>query len=597
MRFPCLPACALLAAALLAPARAAGGELKQNVILWLGNPFLGVFDEQLARYLAAHAEIVICRTPQADEAAGISFAEVIRRIHRANPAVKVLLYAKYGKISPESRNLENDILDGIEDLGDLILLRDQRGRVIGDLRAEGYRSWLAGRVAAMVQSTGADGVAFDAFHRRPNELKPGFLAGWAKKNPDGAGEFALGVDAFCRQLGERLGPDKIVFFNGLWNVEGAATLENQLELLKYTGGAQIEYFGMPGVDAGEHGRIPDSRFEAHILPLIEAIRDHPEARIMACGRSPWEYIGYGEDYFWQRYLYGAYLLGASPASTFKYAGTFQVPTVGGRASGLDLYADHFLDPGPPLGPFERRNGVYLRRFGKGLVLVLPEDQAEKRFTLDRPWYTPEGQRVSGEITLKPASAVILTEAPGQRRPWRATLDNSFDGPNPAAASWPNASVQSGGEGGRYLSLRAMPAGREWEHDLLLSEPIRRLENPVELEMKIRTADPGARLLFQAEVDDAEGELHWIVLEASARAQPGAATAVRKGRGLAYRSPRAAGETGYLGPATPLQADGAWHTLRLGAGHVFKASSGRFTLRQWNFVRLTGNLDIDSVEIR
>jgi hypothetical protein len=136
-------------------------------------------------------------------------------------------------------------------------------------------------------------------------------------------------------------------------------LDDQQKLLPYVDAAGIEYFGL-------HPRRESLSLEKDAIPCIGIIQKNPDKVFLVFWRGLWRYSDYKEDYLLQRFLYYSYLLAAGPNTLFKYHASFQVPSHAGRSGGMDVYADWKLSLGEPLGAYQRRRGLYLRRFTKGL---------------------------------------------------------------------------------------------------------------------------------------------------------------------------------------------------------------------------------------
>ncbi len=200
-------------------------------------------------------------------------------------------------------------------------------------------------------------------------------------------------------------PDKIVVFNGLHNQHGAE------DSLANTDGGMWETFAFrpgKGTYAGEK----------QWLTALELVSRHPDKFLVLVVK---EQPGLTDDIQKRVFSVGSYLLVSGDNVVFSMADAQHIKT-----NSLLYYPEYTLDLGEPLGAYTRtEDGLYLRRFEKGLVLVNPSDSATRTYTLPTDYLEviPQGggevdetghwegkltyQPVSGQVTLPPVSALLL----------------------------------------------------------------------------------------------------------------------------------------------------------------------------------------------
>jgi hypothetical protein len=211
-------------------------------------------------------------------------------------------------------------------------------------------------------------------------------------------DYEKGMDLLLSALQGKIG-NKQVLYNGLWN-EYEGQIEEQYKFIKHANGVAIEYFGM-------HPNRVRSPFRKGIKPYIDIIQKTTKKKIFVFGRGSWGYTNYVDDYLWQRYLYCFYLLVKNENTLFKYHSSFQVPPHLGRSGGMDIYNDWRLCLGEAVDRYKKYESLYERSFKNGQVLVVPHDDKNQSFRLNKPMYTPEGELLEGEILVKAGQGIIL----------------------------------------------------------------------------------------------------------------------------------------------------------------------------------------------
>lgn len=558
---------------------------KGKVGFWIGTSQNNVFDEQTLRFIADRAGMVILNATLQGPASAYNYLALVQRLHELQPGLPVLSYT-WATRWHDTNRIGTETLAGYPDLGSL-LVHNPKGRVIqlqqgkvffGDVRQEKFRTWMVNQIQKMLKKTGTDGVALDIAIRSP-KYTPKPLAELCERDPKFCLAYAQGMDALFSSLQTRLHP-KIILYNGLWSLN-EGMLEDQQKLLKHADAVAIEYFGM-------HPERGVPSFDKGVLPYIEILRTTLDKVFLVFGRGPWRYTDYREDYLWQRYLYCTYLLGAASNTLFKYHASFQIPAHAGRSGGLDVYRDWDLDLGNSLSSYQQHDGVYLRPFSKALVLVVPHDSTEKKYSLPHPMYTPEGERVEGTIVIRPGQGLLLlANAPQLPESVQVDFESSQ-----TFNSWQWAEIRSKA-GKQFLHLNRTPEGREWEHDLLL-EPIRSLHAKPIVQIRLRTVDSNTKLLFIAEVDDQKQEYTQVVIEVGSKAKP--SQGISLGQGIPFRITNTRDKLPYVTTEeADFKTDGQWYTITLDAERIL-GKEKRYAFRRWEYMRIIGTLDIAGIEI-
>jgi hypothetical protein len=371
----------------------------------------------------------------------------------------------------------------------------------------------------------------------------------------------------------------MTIFNGL------SPGPDQELLLEWAHGAAIEYFGL----RDRAKRKPS--FALDILRYFGAIERYDNRTFLVFGRAsrrPQPYTTYDEDWLWQRYLYCAYLLAAKPNTRWKHHAGFLASPNGGRAGGLDVYADALHDLGFPSGDYTTEGGCYRRAFQRGLVLIVPAEAPEPATVqVDRQMFTLDGAPASGEVIVAPGEGqVLLHRRPAPPSP----LIRQFDpGQNPLWR-WSALRRESGAS---YLHLDETPNGEESEHDLAL-DLVRYRAPRGQVTLWYRTSDPSARIEIVVEVDDTDRVLRFVLVDGSLEIgsdhprRPAQFRAVAPAISQFARLP-------VVGGGTPMTADGRWHMLVIDLAAAC-AAGARYEFRRAVFAKLLGSMDVKRVRL-
>lgn len=184
-------------------------------------------------FLAAHFNFIAIEKGQAVRKRGeteAGIAEAARQIKRRNPKVKVLFYWNAFLDIPgykATRTLPRDWL-----------LKDRQGNPVMvrkslptyDLAQAEVRNWWSDTAVKAVREGDADGIFADA-------LSQVTAAGKRKLLGDGKYDAVnAGLLTMMSETSRKLGPDKLLVFNGLRGGDGA-------QFFPMTSGAMIEHFG------------------------------------------------------------------------------------------------------------------------------------------------------------------------------------------------------------------------------------------------------------------------------------------------------------------------------------------------------------------
>ena len=200
-------------------------------------------------------------------------------------------------------------------------------------------------------------------------------------------------------------PDKTVVFNGLHNQHGAE------DSLANTDGGMWETFAFQPGTGNYQG-------EENWREAIELASRHPDKFIVLIVK---EQPDLTDDIQKRVFSVGSYLLVSGENVIFSMADAKHIET-----NSLLYYPEYMLDLGAPLGAYTQMdNGLYVRRFEKGLVLVNPSASQTLSYDLQDAYLNviPVGggevdetgnwdgslsyEPVSDEVTLPSVSAMLL----------------------------------------------------------------------------------------------------------------------------------------------------------------------------------------------
>lgn len=476
-----------------------------------------------------------------------------------------------------------------------------------------YRAYFIENALKNVERYGTDGVAIDCF---AHTLTPRFTVGnlhegeRIKKGYPGASAETL------RGLRAALPEDKWLIFNSLqWHSpsDWPDFIQGQIALLREADGAQYEYFGrsasegLPGVET--------DRFEHIVLDSLEVARAHPEKLILFSGRGPSYYTHYEEDMAVQRYCLACFLLGMTPMSVFNHHAHFQTEYLFPRRTyGHEFYEDWNLDIGAPTGAMEIADGVYFRRFQKGLAAVAPIGGGDKTLRLDRTYYTPEGDERNGRLALKDGEGAVLIAVPPPDPAPRLLLYDFEDG---APGEWKfpvtdedTKVVEEGGA--RFLRARSSRKPVQPYHEAR-AQPTRSLTVYPKLSFRIRTTDNAGAVLVRLEVDDDtpfQANAETVKSKDYRQKEPRRPYAVvviapeegtyafeKMEKDIPYGQLKRTHRTPCLPSAgESYRADGKWHAVTVDLATSCREHAPHLTLWRVPSIRLIGEADLDDIAL-
>lgn len=546
---------------------------------WLAPRSNVTFDRQMAEAIGSRARIIVLRAEIKGPSEAYGYPALVSRFKEAG-APTVLAYA-WGSRFPKEGRIEADLLQGLNP-GKPLAVVEQAGNgpvAFLDVTQPDVRSKVVSRLSKVTKQLGVDGVALDLSTRTP-ALRPAPLAKICKQERDFCDRYAQGMDALFDSLKKDLPPGGFLAYNGLYSY-APRQVEDQARLLDAADAAAVEYFGM---DPNE----PTHSFSEDILPYLKELqRLPPKKAVMFFGRGPWTYTSYVQDYEWQRYLYASFLLAARDADSFKYHASFQVPAHKGRSGGLEYYADWKLDLGNPAGPFTVNGGVYRRNFAHGLVLVAPDDGGAGNVRLDRTYLTPEGQEVSGNVSLERGQGLILLEKKAFKEPAERLV---YEARTMGAWNWAAAKYDTRGGPETPLKLERPPADLIGEHDLMLDYE-RSLTPYHRLEIQAKALGPEGAVLAVAEVDDPRKEYTHVVVQIGGTVAGNAPNGLTEA--IAFRAQTVKSIEG-LWPVVRPQVKLGQGVIQLSGPETMEGTGLRF--RKWAYLRMVGPLEVHRVSL-
>lgn len=553
----------------------------RDVPFWISIRSNGVIDRQVAEVIGSKAGVIILRAAKTAEVSKYDYKNVVETLRANAPGVPVLAYA-WATRQAQNGRIETEINKGLKSSTALALL-EEHGQ--GEMRFLDITSEVVRRdiVKTLIQADAdlaVDGLAIDLATRTPIK-RPGPLAKKCRSQVDLCEKYASSMDSMFREIKRDLGSGNQLVFNGLFNFHDGQ-LFDQIRLLDSADMAAVEYFGF---DPNESSHS----FKKDVLPYLNVVSSLPRSKaVLVFGRGAWSYSDYVDDYLWQRYLYSGYLLAGRGNDLFKYHSSFQVPAHKGRSGGIDIYADWNSKLGHAKGNYYQLDGLYIREFTRGVVIVAPDDGNGGVFKVPERLFTLEGQAVSGRISLARGSGLILLQHQdrGDDKPVQYNLSASKVG----SWGWSYADYISDSSKG-YMSLKSLPSSLTGEHDLLLDYE-RSLTPYRTLELDVRFKNPEARAFVIAEVDDPRQNHMWAVVEVNP--SPVTTTPEDMIEAMEFRSlPKKVNQ-----PRWPLLqynlSEPSSGDIVLHGPQIFKDSGLRF--RRWSHLRLIGTLDFYSLTL-
>ena len=316
-------------------------------------------------FLAKHFDFISIEKGQAirkhgDTEAGT--AEATRQIKQRNPRAKVLFYWNAFLDYPlykASRGLPTDW--HLKDLhGKPILVRQTVPTY--DLAREDVRPWWSDAAATAVRDGGTDGIFADALLQvtAPSKRK---LLGEEKY-----AAFNDGLMALLKETRRKVGPEKLILYNGLRGGDGK-------QFLPLTSGAMIEHFGYFSDGVGKEKMAEDldaMQATAHMGKIVclkawpgftwldTKTMQKPHAELVRLAR---ERI---------TFPLACFLVAAGPHCYFCYTWGY-----GEEHGTFDWYPEFDKPLGPPQNEAKHTGWIYQREFAHASVSVNLENQTAK----------------------------------------------------------------------------------------------------------------------------------------------------------------------------------------------------------------------------
>lgn len=550
-----------------------------KVGFWLAPQSNVLVDGRVADEVGSRAGMVVLRAARETTEGDYSFPAIVGRIKDKAPDVPVLSYAWITRYKEHGR-IESYLLRGLNLGRPLAVARQEENASVTylDITDPNLRRNVVERLVEERGRLGVDGFAVDLAVRKPF-ARPKPLANICGRQPVFCEAYARGMDEVMQTLNQALGGKGVLLYNGLWNF-APGVLDDQAKLLPHADAVAVEYFGMNPQERTQG-------FSKDVLPYLEAFARLPKNKpVLVFGRGSWGYVDYASDFRWQRYLYASFLLGRRAGDLFKYHSSFQVPAHAGRAGGLDVYSDWNIDLGYDKGPYRIQEGLYLREFNNGIVVVAPDDAKGGRIRLTETYYQPDGSPISGNVDVKSGEALILLNAVG--KVVKHPLSLQFTPREFASWNWRNSRLVRTHEGER-IRLETLRPSLLGEHDLLLD--FERSLVPYErLEINASFVSPGASVLAVAEIDDPQKRQKWaIVAVESPNTQPKSSP---YHEAVYFRAaPRVSEDWPLVSIRFPM--DGR-QPLVLDGPQIFAANG--YLFRRWSHARLIGPIEIASIKL-
>jgi hypothetical protein len=338
------------------PTVATGGRNYRYI--WTGTPGRRFTDQEF-RSLTRHEALIIIA-----KAYGNSFADddaAARRLVSLDPDATVLVNFLAGALPPVLADRWGPAFN------DAWLLRDANGNPIGDCSGgecqyrvdvadPGYRRFLVAQVQERMRAAPYAGVMYDNLHYYDQRQYPDLSTEQIQR-------LNAGFRALLRETRDALGPDRVVFFNGVSrNIGHVIVADRGFDLLTTATGAQDETFCYLDNQNRFHGgraMIEDDRryhrLAAHGNTILESV--HLES---AAAHADAAHI--------ERYCFAHYLMTFVPGMTFVQFKAFSDQDEGPQIASNNT-AEEALALGAPAGSFDRHGTVLRRRFEHGWVFV------------------------------------------------------------------------------------------------------------------------------------------------------------------------------------------------------------------------------------
>ena len=349
-----------------------------------------------------------------------------KQIKEANPANLVLAFRYVGKMLATDYDVRHGILNPAVGsntescflknprTGDLI--QENSNTYLMDITSQCWKDYLVNFAKDKKNKYNLDGVFIDQANPSfkfqldaykngtltDNDLPANYAANWDKN-----------VSALIDYLKKNSG-GLTVFWNGP-KCDVFSEFDCNQGRIPYGDGFMFERFAFAGnFTANPVGYLNLANWKKHLEIALKGQNQGKKVFISNYVRTDFE-INSPQVKNLQRYLLSSYLMAAGDNSYYGIAIDKTAPY-----GGMAFFDDWNIDVGNPLGAYSEQNGIYKREFSKALVVVNPNDSAKSLF-LNKTYYTPEGQAVSGRYTLNSHEGQILLNANPANQPGQPGL--------------------------------------------------------------------------------------------------------------------------------------------------------------------------------
>ncbi len=498
-------------------------------------------DDQVLRYLAKYTSPIVIRgvkndlqPPKWNDPKGYWDSTLFAKLKQYNPNVITGFYTKLETYDPvNDTTFDQETLHGMNSLGVPMLIPDPKnkntpmitngGFIYGDSRNKKFRRWIIGRIdTTFHQKVTTDGWLFDRtwfdpvtrFFPPPYNKDSNLIQSYSDSNYTLMKQIRL---AF---------PDAYIYINGI----STETYARQTKFFDFADAQMVEAFGITEKN--------DSIFSSAVLPYIRMMDSsafiNKHFNILGSGHGSYAnadvYHFYAEEKYWERYVYGCFLLGTNGKSSFHFTtGTgypVQKSTMAGRFGILDLHTDYIYNRlGNAINHYTfKNNGLYTRKFENGIVVVAPVTYSLKKYNynLANTFYDNEGNAYNKRITLKSGEAYILYSfrQPDLPCKFEINFDDGKKGNGIGLRDLPNAHIKRGSN--RYISFKLINTSSiydEFEHDIML-DWVRYQKMDSSFSFRYRTNSTKAFIQLFCEVDDTlNRKYYYAILNFSVKSNP------------------------------------------------------------------------------
>ena len=324
----------------------------------------GDFTGEQLDFLANHFGFIAFEKGQAARTRGSTeagIAEAAQQIKQRRPGARVLFYWNAFLDIPGYEGRQAFPAGGhlLDREGQPVMVRNTLPTY--DLTRADVRDWWSGRAAQAVGAGGCDGIFADALLQ---VTAPGKIKQWGGEKHAAMQE---GLAALLKETTRKIGPGKLIIYNGLRGRDGA-------QFLPLADGAMIEHFGhFSGVGkermaedleamtaAAKTGKIVCLKAWPGFAWLDKEMMRKPHAELARLARER------------LTFPLACFLVAAEPRCYFCYTWGY-----GEDHGTFDWYPEFDKPLGPPLGAAKKIGWTYQRDFAHASVFVDLETQSSR----------------------------------------------------------------------------------------------------------------------------------------------------------------------------------------------------------------------------